>query len=326
MLKRAIFDFTSPPVSGHECGEGAQEATAPQWRLGPAPVQNVQLFRRKCTCSHMFRAREKTEAPLVACCLNLCGARIGSSVVCCAQNDHVQELRRYAFDHLAIRYGVALAIIVQGSLRHCPEQVAPIHWTWRKSAVPVRSVRKSRPRLAASSCRSGSTWPTRRRRRPLPCRAGAGRKEVPQAGQHPRWARFQDRGALPPTRYGPDVGRSQHRCGLQAKHFAGTWPDAVSQVMSKTGLASCTATLYLCSMTLLKDLALFDDLEAWAKSMQGKQSSTVKSWTKRLSSTFPKGIVDFSNLTCPFFTSSSQLLHMSYCPHGSGMLEKNGVM
>ena len=128
---------------------------------------------------------------------------------------------------------------------------------------------------------------------------------------------------------------------LLSKHFAGTWPDAVSQVMSKTGLpqvkeflntekgqafaeamsilnvgrtgqpeerdvkravktlvtfategtddlvkhlgrlASCTATLYLCSMTLLKDLALFDDLEAWAKNMQGKQSSTVKSWTKR---------------------------------------------
>ncbi|OLP76211.1 hypothetical protein AK812_SmicGene43890 [Symbiodinium microadriaticum] len=46
-------------------------------------------------------------------------------------------------------------------------------------------------------------------------------------------------------------------------------------------LASSSAVLYLCSMTLLKDLALFDDLPSWAKSIEGKQSKAVQAWAKR---------------------------------------------
>ena len=46
-------------------------------------------------------------------------------------------------------------------------------------------------------------------------------------------------------------------------------------------LASSSAVLYLCSMTLLKDLALFDDLPSWAKSIEGKQNKAIQAWAKR---------------------------------------------
>eukprot|EP00435_Cladocopium_sp_Y103_P048028 s802_g14.t1 len=46
-------------------------------------------------------------------------------------------------------------------------------------------------------------------------------------------------------------------------------------------LASRSASLYLFSMTLLKDMALLCNPEKWAKKVEGEQRSQVKAWLKK---------------------------------------------
>ena len=50
-------------------------------------------------------------------------------------------------------------------------------------------------------------------------------------------------------------------------------------------LASDAAGLYLFSMTLLKDMALLADPEAWAGKVEGKQKDAVKAWVKKPTNT-----------------------------------------
>ena len=56
-------------------------------------------------------------------------------------------------------------------------------------------------------------------------------------------------------------------------------PDQLRVALAR--LAADASCLYLCAMTLLKDMALLQHPKDWAKKVEGKQSEAVKAWMRR---------------------------------------------
>ena len=118
---------------------------------------------------------------------------------------------------------------------------------------------------------------------PQPVEAGVAKVGLPQLRAFlstPEGSKLAD--AIAVLNVGKTGRPKEKRVQEAVEHIVAFATDGAEGLVKHLGrLASSAATLYLCSMTLLKDLALFGDLAAWAENMEGDQSKVVKEWIRR---------------------------------------------